>query len=132
MQAGTKSYNGYAIVTNSKNQEVVSEDSIYITTADGYYHRVTDSDLDNNNLVQGVYNIDFERKSIADENGNVTNYYYPQTETGCYSSIVSQSGVNVLSEAEGNDIYEYLSASGRENLAKLYYTALRTRKIQHV
>jgi len=43
---GGKVYNGYAIVENNKNQEVVSEDSIYITSADDqFYHKITDSDL---------------------------------------------------------------------------------------
>lgn len=39
LNIGGKIYNGYSIITNTKNQEVVSEDSIYITTSDGYYHK---------------------------------------------------------------------------------------------
>lgn len=118
LNIGGKVYNGYSIITNNKNEEVVSEDSIYITTTnDNTYHRATDNDLiENTNLGIGVYNIDFERKSITNNDGQ-TVYFFPKTQLGCYSSIVNQTGVN-----NSDSIYEYLK--NKQSLAKIYYTAL--------
>lgn len=83
LSIGGKIYNGYSIVTNTKTEEVVNLDSIYIITNDGYYHRATDSDLTekNNNsyyIIGAYFNIDFERKSVTD--GTNTIYYYPHDE----------------------------------------------------
>ena len=72
-------YNGYSIVTNTKTEEVVNTDSIYVVTNDGNYHRATDGDLVGSSSVTGAYfNVDFERKSSV--LGNTTTYYYPHTE----------------------------------------------------
>lgn len=122
LNIGGKMYNGYSIITNNKNQEVVNEDSIYILTNDNQYHRANDKDLINNdNIKQGVLNIDFERKSNTNSNGE-THYFIPKqtqnsTITGCYTSIVTQSNV----EATDN-FYQYMEDKGK--LAKVYFTAL--------
>lgn len=120
LNIGGKVYNGYSIITNTKNKEVVSEDAIYILTNDGYYHSPLEKEL-KDNLYRGILNIDLERKSYR--NGNNTLYYYPTLALGSYSSIVSQNDV----EAE-DSIYEYLDKLKNDNrgeeLAKLYYTAL--------
>ena len=117
LNIGGKIYNGYSIITNNKNKEVVNEDSIYILTNDGQYHRANDKDLTkSNNIVKGVLNIDFERKSNTDSNGN-TKYFFPQRALGCYSSIVSQTNV----EATDN-FYQYMEYKGK--LASAYFTAL--------
>ena len=82
LSIGGKIYNGYSIVTNTKTEEVVNLDSIYIITRDGYYHRATDSDLvkqnNNSDIIGAYFNIDFERKSVT--NGTNTRYYYPHNE----------------------------------------------------
>lgn len=120
LSIGGKIYNGYSIVTNTKTEEVVNLDSIYITTGDGEYHRATDTDLQTNaNITGAYYNVDFERKSVTGNN-SVT-YFYPHSETGCYSSIVSQSSVEVP-----ENVYEYMADIGRNNstLASAYFTAL--------
>ncbi len=76
LNIGGKIYNGYSIITNTKNKEVVNEDSIYIVTSDKQYHRANDSDLvRNQNIVEGVLNIDFERKSIVDSNRTSKIFY---------------------------------------------------------
>ena len=128
---GNRPYNGYSIVTNSKNKEVVSEDSIYITTSDNVYHRVTDQDLLNlgTELQDGILNVDFERKSIAEigDDGSTlgTNYYYAHHETGCYNSIVNPSNIDPLvRNGKAISIYEYLSDKGNNTLSTLYYSAL--------
>ncbi len=45
LNIGGKIYNGYSIITNNKNQEVVNEDSIYMITDDNQYHRANDNNL---------------------------------------------------------------------------------------
>lgn len=45
LNIGGKIYNGYSIITNNKNQEVVNEDSIYMITNNNQYHRANDSNL---------------------------------------------------------------------------------------
>ena len=146
MSMGTRPYNGYAIVTNNKNEESVGEESIYITTTDtnqGEYHRINDLDLLEGtvNLGQGVFNVNFERKAIdklSDVDGSVIekDYYYPRKELACYNSIVNQSNINSMEKSLSDGtkvpetVYEYLEdviqekgEKGRE-LASLYYTAL--------
>ena len=119
LSIGGKIYNGYSIVTNTKTEEVVNLDSIYITTTDGQYHRATDKDLiGNSNIVRGYFNIDFERKSTSDGTANVQ-YYYPHAEMACYSSVVTQSGSNTV-----ENIYEYMEDQGGGTLAQVYFTAL--------
>ena len=111
MNVGGKIYNGYSIITNNKNNDVVSEDSIYIKTSDGVAHRITEVDLENNlNGASGIFNMDIERRTGSDSNGN-TIYYYPKEVTLSYNSIVTQNKVN--SQMSNNDM-----------LKKIYYTAL--------
>lgn len=126
LSIGGKIYNGYSIVTNNKNEEVVTENSIYITDSVGNYHKPTDIDLVNaTNLRRGYFNIDFERKSIYQEFNNIEKlyYYYPQEHLACYNCVVSQD--NVISS---DNIYKYmdevLSKNSESKLPKLYYTAL--------
>lgn len=120
LNIGGKVYNGYSIITNTKNKEVVSEDSIYILTSDGYYHNPLEQNLESklDSPARGILNIDLERRLYKYSNTSL--YYYPINALGDYSSIVSQ---NNLEEAES--IYQYMdNKSSNKNLAKLYYTAL--------
>ena len=56
LSIGGKIYNGYSIVTNTKTEEVVNTDSIYLITSDGQYHRATDNDLvNNNNITRSIF-----------------------------------------------------------------------------
>ena len=135
LSIGGKIYNGYSIVSNNTNEEVVTEESIYIAEKNdtlgnpGYYYRVGDTTLNTQNLNQnnyiGVFNMDFERKSmpVTDDQTDVTQwiYYYPKPQLGSYTSIVSATSMD--KRLRGN-IYEYLEQPGLEQLAKLYYTAL--------
>ena len=135
LSIGGKIYNGYSIVSNNTNEEVVTEESIYIAEKNdtlgnpGYYYRVEDTTLNTQNLSQnnyiGVFNMDFERKSmpITDDQTDVTQwiYYYPKPQLGSYTSIVSATSMD---ERLGDNIYQYLEQPGLEQLAKLYYTAL--------
>ena len=117
---GAKVYNGYSIVSNNKNQELVSEDSIYILTNDGVYHDIYDLDLYDGSVslagAKGYYNINFERKSGFTAS-SVRRYYYPiEGVTSCYDSIVNRRNLS------NSKISQLLN--GTSELARIYYTAL--------
>lgn len=117
LNIGGKIYNGYSIITNNKNQEVVNENSIYMITNDNQYHRANDTDLvGNNNIVEGILNIDFERKSFVDDTGQ-TRYFYPKVALGCYSSIVSQTSVEVT-----DNFYQYIAEKRWKISTTLFYS----------
>lgn len=125
LNIGGKVYNGYSIITNNKNKEVVNEDSIYMITNDNQYHRANDKDLVNNTIEGGFLNIDFERKSLLNENGMAI-YYIPKVKgnnviTGCYTSIVNQTNLEPT-----DNFYKYMEEVANKNgqLAKEYFTAL--------
>jgi len=120
LNIGGKIYNGYSIITNNKNKEVVDEDSIYMLTTDGQYHKITDTELKGENNVKGILNIDFETKSYVGENG-ITKYFIPQPYMGCYSSIVTQTSVET-----SNNIYKFMENNARDyyDISKEYYIAL--------
>lgn len=118
LNIGGKIYNGYSIITNNKNQEVVSEDSIYIVTNDNQYHRANDNDLVNSGIInKAILNIDFERKSNTNNNGLMI-HFFPQTAMGCYKSIVTQTEITAT-----DNFYRYMQDKGGR-LAQVYFTAL--------
>lgn len=123
LNIGGKVYNGYSIIINNKNKEVVSEDSIYILASDGKYHRPNDKELLNKSTSNsiGVLNIDFEIKSSVTTNGN-TIYYMPKVGYGSYSSIVTQISVEAT-----NNLYKYMVETYgtlKDDLKRAYFTAL--------
>ena len=134
LSIGGKIYNGYSVINNNKNEEVVTEDSIYIVeditvpiTSNSTYHRVTHQGLENmvnETNSKGVFNIDFERKSLGSTASETTYYYYPRRDLGCYTCFVAQT--NVIGGYD--NVYDYLdsisSTANGKTLAKIYYTAL--------
>lgn len=116
---GGKIYNGYAIVTNTKNEDIVMEDSIYIQTNDNVFCRITEKDLNSTNCKTGIYNVNIERRTTQNSNGNSL-YYFPVKGTLSYNSIVTQNNVSKNSE---QTLSEYISGLNNE-LKKMYYTAL--------
>ena len=125
---GGKIYNGYSVVTNNKNEDFVSDESIYITS-NGQYHRIGDEDLYGKTGLMGFLNLDFERHS-----NDQKNYYYPREEEGCYTSIVNQTSISNYDkdiDNKNDDLYEYLDwlrNKGEDNLLTAYYTALGREK----
>ena len=132
MSIGGKVYNGYSVVTNTKNDDVVMEDSIYIKTSDNVVHRVeevtrneanelTTSSAINTSGAIGIYNINIERRTGENSDGQ-TVYYMPISGTSTnpltlsYTSIVTQNNCNFEKK---NTIL-----SNNPELAKIYYTAL--------
>lgn len=113
---GGKVYNGYSIITNTQNEDVVMEDSIYIKTNDNVIHRITENGLTLQNGAVGIFNINLKERS--DENGG---YYLPVTGILSYDSIVTQ---NNISPDYNENLNEYLKGLNDDNLKKIYYTAL--------
>lgn len=114
---GGKVYNGYSIITNTKNEDVVMEDSIYIITQDdNVAHRVTENNLTASNTI-GVFNVNLERRT--EEILSTTKYYFPINATLSYDSIVTQ---NKVANLTNTTLKEYLK--NKPELAKIYYTAL--------
>lgn len=114
MNIGAKVYNGYAVITNTKNEDVITEDSIYIKTSDNVVHRVTETGLQVDGNSMGILNTDLERRTVTLSDGTSL-YYYPKTGTLSYDSIVTQSRVS-------DDLRTILA--NNPTLAKVYYTAL--------
>ena len=144
MPIGSKLYSGCAVVSNNKNDEVVSESSIYIANkfTNQYYmptYRINNSevnDFSNSNDVQGVLNLDLERRALEPLQGDNTvgtNYYYPKLYYANYNSITNPiRNANINSEttddnlnyAYNGNIYKYMSEKANPNIAKAYFTAL--------
>lgn len=116
---GGKIYNGYSIVTNTKNEDIVMEDSIYILTNDNTFHRITENGLSSNNGAVGIYNVNLERRTAEDKNGN-TVYYFPVYGLLSYDSIVTQ---NKIAKLSNQSLFDYVKNLDT-NLKKAYYTAL--------
>ena len=119
LSIGGKIYNGYSVISNTKNSDVVAEDSIYIKDSYNYLCNVAENGL-NSNAVIGIYNINLERKSGESSSGS-TQYYYPIIGDFSYDSIVEQNNIN---DKYNGNIYNYLALAENKNLAKVYYTAL--------
>ena len=126
LNIGGKVYNGYSIINNTKNEEYVSEDSIYIADKNntGNYYKINDNSLTNNDPQNagkyiGVLNTDFERRTYIDASGT-TKYFFPKKQLGSYNSIIDQSNVETI---EDGNIYKYIGKKGYV-IAQIYYTAL--------
>ncbi len=119
LNIGGKVYNGYSIITNTKNEEMVRYDSIYLVNgSDSYYYRPTDGNLSSSIQYTGIFNLDFERRAKQLDDGS-DYYFYPQKQLGSYTSIVN----NAINKNAEEDFYGYIDNMGT-NVAKAYYTAL--------
>lgn len=124
LNIGGKVYNGYTVVTNSKTEEIVKEERIYITTTDGYYHKTNDEDLikeyAQDELVLGVFDLDFEIRKDA----STGTYYTHKTELGCYGSIIGQEKV----DNSFGSMYEYLrnleDIEQAKKIKQIYYISI--------
>ena len=145
---GAKYYNNYCIITNNKNKEVVTKDSIYIITDDQDNQNVMDTlnqahraaskdviDIDNEKKVIGAYrNIDFEAQTVV---GNENYTYYPHANERCYECLVSIAETYNIDDIISGEIKNYNNSTDSydvdkkttgklttTNLRKIYLTAL--------
>ena len=134
LSIGGKIYNGYSIVTNTKTEEVVNTDSIYLISEDrefhSEFHRVTENNLTSKNIVGAYLNNDFEAKRITD-NQNATKVFFLHGNiddgglTASYSSIIMQTNVIDIDDNEyGGNIYKYVASLGNNAVSQKYFTAL--------
>lgn len=125
LSIGGKIYNGYSIVTNTKTEEVVNTDSIYLISKDGEYHRVTEKGLKGENIVGAYLNNDFEAKRITDNQNATKVFFLHGNLTASYSSIIMQTNVVDIDNKYGGNIYEYVASDSVENaVSQNYFTAL--------
>lgn len=124
LSIGGKIYNGYTIVNNSENKEVVQEENIYILGNDNSYHKIGDEYLTTeSNIVTdepaGRPNLDFKRLSLTNNGETVVRYYYPLPDYyGSYDSVVMQNTVTTY-----DDIYAYIGNQS-DTYKKAFYMAL--------
>ena len=125
LNIGGKIYNGYSIVSNTNNEDFVSENSIYILKDQGY-HEVREMGLEVDENTVGVLNVDFERRmtTVGREDKKKTIYFYPKSQQASYNSIINRNG------NQQKNIYEYFKDASNNTshklykLAQIYYTAL--------
>lgn len=140
---GSKYFNKYCIITNNKNKELVSKESIYIITDDNNngIEEVTDEAhkaasrevIDGRKNVIGAYkNTDFEMQTVVINEGN-ERYFYPHANNKCYECMVSVAKTyNIDDIIEGTikvynvntDAYEPDTTINITKLRKVFLTAL--------
>ena len=114
---GGKVYNGYSIITNTKNEDVVMKDSIYMRTKTKDIMHITDTNLSEDNVDIGIFNINTE---IRTTNGTTPLYYMPITGTLSYDSLITKNKIN-----NNGNIDKYIeSLDPSSKIKNKYYTAL--------
>lgn len=109
-----KYYNGYSIVTNTKNKEFVDANLIYLVQGDEY-HSFRDTNL--SGTFVAYRNMDFESRQVINEAG-LKGYYYPHSQTSCYECIVSlgrDSSITSIEDVTNGEVKRaYYTALARE------------------
>lgn len=131
---GSKYFNKYCIITNNKNKEFVSKESINIITDDNEAHKPASREvIDRKKNVIGAYkNTDFEMQTVVISDKN-ERYYYPHANNKCYECMVNVAQTyNIDDIIEGTikvynvntDTYEPKSTIDIKQLRTIYLTAL--------
>lgn len=135
MPIGQKYFNNYSVITNTKNEEVINSQSVYVVTQndDGNYeyHQPGCKVLvDNAEKITGVYtDLSFSRQTLKISEDNYR-YFYPQarngkTTTGCYNCIVNASGDYNIDDIIKGEIKEYSTGKVLYNLNNEKFKKLR-------
>lgn len=121
MPIGHKYFNNYVVITNTKNEEVINEQSIYLVVQndDGNfeYHQpgckeLIEKQKNNPNLSIIAYtSLSFERQTVKVSEVQ-SRYFYPQSRvgkltTGCYNCIVNASGDYDIDSIISGQIRDY-------------------------
>ena len=135
---GFKTYNNYAIVTSSTNQEYVTDDNIYfLDDSHSTYHLIGCEELEITENVVGYRNSDYERakatiKSFYEKDKTV--YYYKHDALPCYYCIVNRLASRTSNIFESGDDYNWINPENANDTAEKrrqeFYKAIRKRKIQ--
>ncbi len=134
---GHKMFNNYSVITNTKNEEVINDQSIYLVVqnSDGNYEyhqpgckELIDMQKSNPNLSITAYTaLSFMRQTVK-INEVQTRYFYPQQRTnklttGCYNCIVNASGDYDIDSIISGQITDFSSGKVVYNSSDL--TAVR-------
>lgn len=144
MAIGHKYYNNYTVITNTRNEEVINEQSIYILAQneDGNYEyhqpgckELIEKQKNNPNLSMTAYtDLSFMRQTVKVNEVKIR-YFYPQAKygkitTGCYNCIVNASVDYDIDSIISGQIKDYLtdkilySGSQLTAVRKAYLTGL--------
>ena len=143
MPIGQKYFNDYSVITNTKNEEVINSQSVYVVAKnkDGNYeyHQpgckvlidnldISDiSDISDNSNKIGVYtNLSFSRQTLKVSEDSYR-YFYPQEATGCYNCIVNASGDYNIDDIIKGEVEGYKTGDNKKKLnilRKRYLTGL--------
>lgn len=145
MPIGQKYFNDYSVITNTKNEEVINSQSVYVVTQNtnkkdvnygNYeYHQPGCKVLiknSYNNTITGVYtNLSFSRQTLKVSEDSYR-YFYPQarigkTTTGCYNCIVNASGDYNIDDIIKGEVEGYKTGDNKKKLnilRKRYLTGL--------
>lgn len=123
---GLKTYNNYAIVTSTENNEFVSEDSIYYIGADGdnYYHRYN-CNSGSPSTLKAYRNTDFRIQQCIDNDDK--KYYYKHGNIyECFDCIVNRNNYKATDNANNLDYYNsiFYEALARERYIQIQRTKL--------
>ena len=125
---GNKTYNGYAVVPNTKTKELVDAKDIYLLKTDNTYAKINEQGLSTylKSNTSGVWRINFEIKNLKGKTYIPTSYYNEENKITAYlESYNSMMGTNLDTYT---DIYKYLRNT-TPNVKKAYYIGLgRERK----
>ena len=126
MPIGQKFYNNYSVIANTKNEEVINQQSIYILAEDGNgnleYHQPGCEKLENQRNMMAYNALSFFRQTVK-VNEVKTQYFYPhqinskngKTLTACYDCIVHASPSNDIDSITDNNVKKaYFSGLARE------------------
>ena len=126
---GAKFFNDYCVITNDKNKEFVSQDSIYMVAlgndGNAEVHYPGCEDIKDNKIqwAIGYKNVDFERQTVVTQDGTDDSYYYPHEETRSYNCMV-----NITTTSELDDIISGNNMAQYTKVRKAYLTALAREK----
>ena len=129
-----KYYNNYSVITSTKNEEVINEQSVYLLTEIGNtieYHQPGCEELrKNQSSISGIYtSLSFLRQTVKLSETNI-HYFYPQarngkTITGCYNCIVNATGNYNIDNIIANNVKDINGHNlDVNNIRKVYFTGL--------
>ena len=121
---GSKTYNGYAVVPNTKTKEFVDEEDIYVLKDDNTYAKVNEQGASLKSNTSGVWRINFEIKNFRGRTYIPTCYTEKKPYLESYNTMM---GTNLESYT---DIYKYIRKETTPYVIKrAYYIGLgRERK----
>ena len=123
---GLKYYNNYSIVTNTRNRENITEESMYFIGTDGSYHKIDCPYLQGGSgEIRGYKNIEFEQQT-GEKDGNTLEYYKHQ-ELACYYCIVNSLYNNSRLDIFNTSHEQYNSDNWRARRTA-YYKAISREK----